>query len=213
MIRYDSVDRLMKMAEEAPSKARSTDTAMAEAELEERFSVAERPAPARAAAPFLQPPPAAESSAADRGRQFLSAIRPFLPAVGSALRLVDHGAVQAVARLLPVLGNFSTLAGGIGGQQKTPESAPPALAPAAAAERRLAAMTEELNSYKTRVHTLEEQGRRIRETVERTVAEQGSMSHTVHQLADRTRLLSASVIILVMLVVAELVLLAVALHR
>ena len=232
MAKYDSVDRLMKLATEQPTPSPSLKEAPegarraagraderpgadAEAVLETEVSRTERmpssgPVPPGAATtspqlPLAQP----EVSAAERGRQLLGALRPFLPAVGSALRLVDHGAVQAVARMLPMLGTLGTTPAAKdpkADQQKWTESLQ-------AGEQRHNELAAELKAQKQRTELLEEQLRRQRENLERTVAEQGSLSRQLHQLADRSRLLTATTIILVMVVAAELVLLVIFLHR
>ncbi len=232
MAKYDSVDRLMKLATDEATQpaARGADAGVpvrsageaaggpepnAEAVLEARVSRSEPgvtggPKAAAVGVP-PSPLPLAEPamSPAERGRQVLGALRPFLPAVGSALRLVDHGAVQAVARLLPVLGGLSTApiakSATMEEQRRTEVLA--------AGERRYSELAAELKAYKQRVETLEEQLRRQRENLERVGAEQGSLSHLARQLADRSRLLTAVTIILVMVVAAELVLLAIFLHR
>lgn len=178
-------------------------------------------APSRPANPYASPN-ASEAGGAtarahakpgpgERGRQLLSALRPFLPVVGGALRMIDHGAVQTVARLLPLLGGS-----GIG-------TATPA-APAAdtqhplsgvltTLDQRHSAVLEELKRLKARSEAQEEQLRRIRDSQERAIAEQGTQGHLLHLLADRSRLLTAGVIILFMLVVAEAVLLLITMHR
>ena len=223
MAKYDAVDRLMKMATEETPAAKGAGRGRpmvappdaerdAEGVLEAKIVAREPVATGVVITPPAPPMPPADdpaSSSLDRGRQLLGALRPFLPAVGSALRLVDHGAVQAVARLLPMLGNLGGSA-----PQASPVDARDRMAEAlAASEKRYTAMGAELNEYKGRVEGVEEGQRRLRELLERSVAEQGSLTHTLHQLADRSRLLSATVIILVMLVVAELVLLTITLHR
>ena len=221
MAKYDAVDRLMKMAtDEAPS-AKSSGGGRQREEERDGEAVLEAKVTAREPMPtgaVMPPAPYAAStepamSSVDRGRQLLGALRPFLPAVGSALRLVDHGAVQAVARLLPMLGNLGTNAGPAAAQAPAGDTRERIADALAASEKRYAALAGELNEYKSRVEVMEDGQRRLRELLERSVAEQGSLTHTLHRVADRSRLLSATVIILVMLVVAELVLLTITLHR
>ena len=214
MAKYDAVDRLMRMAAATPAKSGATQMERdAEAVLEAKIAAAE-PLPHAAPAPTLQSHALAPagSTPAERGRQILGALRPFLPAVGSALRLVDHGAVQALARLLPVLGNVGSYGGGV----PAPGTTAATLAPAEAlahAEEQQKALLEQLTGFRSRLDSAEEQMRRMRENLERTVAEQGSLAHQAHKSADRIRLLTAAVIILGMMVVAALVLAGISLHR
>ncbi len=221
MAKYDAVDRLMKMAtDEAPSARSSGGGRQREEERDgetvlEAKITAREPMPTGVVMPPAPPAASAEPamSSVDRGRQLLGALRPFLPVVGSALRMVDHGAVQAVARLLPMLGNLGTNAGPAASQVPSVDNRERTADALAGSEKRYAALAGELNEYKARVEVMEDGQRRLRELLERSVAEQGSLTHTLHHLADRSRLLSATVIILVMLVVAELVLLTITLHR
>jgi 3-dehydroquinate dehydratase/shikimate dehydrogenase len=149
----------------------------------------------------------------ERGRQLLGALRPFLPVLGGALRMVDHGAVQAVARLLPLF------EGAPAGAQRasTPASAradQPALAALLATlEKHDAATTDALKEQGLRLTAAEDHIKRVRESVERMVAEEGAMSNRLREVTDRARLLTAGVIILFMLAVAEMVLLMIFLHR
>ena len=149
----------------------------------------------------------------ERGRQLLGALRPFLPVLGGALRMVDHGAVQAVARLLPLFEGVPS-----GAQRST--SPEPALAdqPAVAEllatlEKHDAATAEALKEQGLRLSAAEDHIKRVRESVERMVAEEGAMSNRLREVTDRARLLTAGVIILFMLAVAEMVLLMIFLHR
>ena len=118
--------------------------------------------------------------------------------------MVDHGAVQAVARLLPLLGAARSAS--------VQPSAAPGL-PQSTSDRERNALEGEFTSLKARVDAQEEQLRRMREALERTVAEQGSLSHRAHGLESRLRLLTAGLVILLLLVIAGGVLLALALRR
>ncbi len=244
MAKYDSVDRLMDLA--TNKAVPRTERNPAEDALGETIVPSETPAATDAVEPGMDPlaasvmatepglprqeatvhqPESQRSTAlgqpritpAERGRQLLSALRPFLPAVGGALRLVDHGAAQAAARLLPMLGGISFPAAG-------PAPAAQANAPTQEDGARLSELllsmdkrqrdtVEELKKTRAALDLAEEQIRRLREGLERTVAEQGALSHLTHQLADRSRVLTAASVILFMLVVAEVVLLAIFLHR
>ncbi len=235
MAKYDAVDRLMSQATApAPPKeagpqgggtskpgALPVSANDAESVLEARVSAGERGVP-----PVLPPLEArtepdttalatSQVSSGERGRQILGALRPFLPAVSGALRMVDHGAVQAVARLLPLLGSVAA------GKAAQPQSAP-GVAPEqpsqlaallAASDKRHKDLAEELNTLKTQGSAQDEQLRRLRDGLERTVAEQGAIAHLAHQLADRSRLLTAVVLILLMLAVTNIILLWIFMHR
>ena len=148
-------------------------------------------------------------SAGERGRQLLGALRPFLPVVGGALRMVDHGAVQAVARLLPLLGGMGAAVGTreVAEALNKPAPEPPLL------EKRYTQMAEELQHLQAKTVTLEGQMKRLRDSLDRTITEQGSQAHRMLGLGDRSRLLTAAVIILFMLVAAEMILLGIFMHR
>lgn len=119
--------------------------------------------------------------------------------------------MQALARFLPLLGAAREAAGAVT-STKGPEKAGSSDA-LAALEKRSGGLADELKGYKARVDTLEEQLRRTRETLERTVVEQGTLSLMLHKISDRSRLLTAGVVILFMLVIAEMVMLIILLHR
>ena len=116
MAKHEAVDRLMalateKRADRIPSGAPVTPGAAA-ASASDASAAGEilPPQEARVAETstgIAQPPVVKERTgptAGERGRQILQSIRPLLPAVAGAMRLVDHGVVQAVARLLTLLG-------------------------------------------------------------------------------------------------------------
>jgi hypothetical protein len=227
MAKYDAVDRLMRLATEkaSPSKVAGAEGAPAtstravrdaEEVLEAEVSRSERGAPASAIPPTHRVettvPAEPQVSSAERGRQLLGALRPFLPAVGGALRFVDHGAVQAVARLLPLLGTMTGNLASNSPKNTTQLEKPIPPVPPAPDVRQIA-IFEELNAQKQRLGAQDEQIRHLRESLERTVVEQGSLSHLAHQLAERVRLLTAAVVILGVLAIAQAVLLAIFLRR
>lgn len=223
MAKHDAVDELMRLAtQEKTMGASGAKKGEAEQVLEAQVARSEPGLPAevpgavagRPATPASVQPsarvPAAPASApvSGRGRDLLKALGPLLPAMSGALRMVDHGGVQAVARLLPLLGTVgSRVAAGAAAREPVLEANP------AVSDGRLQALSGELRAVNTKLEVQEEQLRRMRESLERTVAEQGSLQHGAHQLGDRVRLLTASVVILLMLVVALVVLVAVYLHR
>ncbi len=208
MAKYDAVDRLMSLATNAktPAKGYAGMDVAAEDTLKAKVSASEPGVPVSAA--LTQP----QVSASDRGRQLLGAVRPFLPALGGALRLVDHGAVQTIARLLPLLGSLgssgaaTTAAGSqtvkTGGAKQSGEGPGSLETLLTGLNQRQVVVNDEFQALQGRFSQQEEQLRRIRESQERLSADQGTLSHLVHQLKDRSRLLTACVVILLMLVIA-----------
>ena len=193
MAKFDAVDRLMKLATEkaAPGKRREAKAPILQAATDIPLAV-----------PDVSEPAAVSG---ERGRQLLSAIRPLLPAVGGALRMVDHGAVQAVARLLPLLGS-ATMA-------RKPQLDAVSGSSNAGLLDPNAAMEEELAGLRNQIQTQEEQLRHLRESLERVAAEQGSLVLQALGLNRRSRLLAGGVFVLFLLVIAESVVLAVILRR
>ncbi len=159
----------------------------------------------------------AQVSPGERGRALFQAVRPFLPAVGGALRRVPHPAGRVAADLLPWLGNMGAMvADRMGSRLPTGTAAlpeGPVALHAVASDARMAQLAGQWKESRERLDAVEEQLRRTREALERTVAEQGTLAHQAHGLTDRVRLLTACVLILLMLVAAQIVLLAVYLHR
>ena len=256
MAKFDAVERLMSLATEkaTPAKEVPPSTAHpageigdtreindAEAVLEAKVSAGERGVPHAAAVPSgVREDVSGKAeqnrvTPSERGRQLLGALRPFLPAVSGALRMVDHGAVQAVARMLPLLGSMGEAkpsnAAKTNAAKTSGETAASAQAAAASSrniaeqkdqvigeiltafDKRHLAMAEELKKYKVQAETHEDQLRRMRDGLERTVAEQGLLANLAHQLADRSKLLTAGIIVLLLLVAAEMVMLGIIMHR
>ncbi len=222
MAKYDAVDRLMDLATDKPAPVKNEQARTVEESgepdaievLAERVAATEPTLPeaARKTATLVVP----RATPAERGRQLLGALRPFLPVVGGALRMIDHGAVQAVARLLPLLGSapLPGLTAGPAPSPATSAEGQQALSDLLAAfDKRDTATAEELKAQEARLSAVEEQMRRAREAVERMSSEQGAQSNRLREVTDRARLLTAAVIILLMLAVAEMVLLLIFMHR
>lgn len=226
MAKFDAVDRLMSLATGAktPAKGRTVPSVVAEDRLEAQVSTSERGVPV-STTPGIEPgtttPVQPQVSAGDRGRQLIGAIRPFLPAVGGALRLVDHGAAQTIARLLPILGSFGSSTPNTAGSPPVgtgsatqgggePQSLEALLL---GLNQRQVTVTEEMKALGESSSQQGEQLRRIRESQERLSAEQGSLSHLVYQLRDRSRLLTAGIVILLMLVIGQATLMVLFFHR
>ena len=233
MSKYDAVDELMKMAtkEVVPVRNKPTENGRSAEEVLAGKVMASEPGvpvasnvaagqsmPAEPVPPRASP---AQTTAGERGKAFLEAMRPLLPAVGGALRRVPHPAGKVAADLLPWLGNLGSL-GALGSMvaDRIGTRAPadgahevPVATQASVSNSRLEQLAAELKESKKRLEAQDEQLRRMREALERTVAEQGTLTHQAHGLADRVRLLMACVLILLMLVAAQIVLLVVHLHR
>ena len=207
MAKYDAVDRLMAQANEPAREAGGAPDA--EAVLEEKVSAAEPQAPRVAATPAAPPPRVA---AGERARNLLGALRPMLPAVGGALRMVDHGAVQAVARLLPLLGGVGT---GLGSSATAPAAEPAGqLAELLhTLERQQAAMAAGLSTQSAAIATSDDQIRKLRDALARVSSEQNVLVNSMDRIQDRSRLLAAAVVILLLLVLAEMAMLFVFLHH
>lgn len=212
MAKYDAVDRLMEQASE-PARTRESD-ATAEAVLESQVSASEPlppPVPASVSESSQGALPMSALSKRERGRNILGSLRPLLPAVSGALRLVDHGAVQAIARLLPMLGGF-------GGPTIDASSLP--IEPGtqfaellSTLEKRQSELATQLEAQREGVAAYDEQLRRIRDSMARVSAEQNAQQNQLASLTDRFRLIAAVVIVLILLVIAEMVLLFVFLHK
>lgn len=230
MSKYDAVDRLMNMATEKAvpvqrvhprpehpqpeAKARDAKTVLAQQMMASEAGAA---APAEHEQAATAEPAAPRMTRTDRGRQLLGALRPFLPVVGGALRMVDHGAVQAVARLLPLLAGAGGAAGasngGAGASGATGEAREQLAQILGAFDKQQMVLAEELKSSKQRIGLLEEQLRRTRESLERTAGEQNAQSNTLRLLGDRSKLLMAGLVILLILVVAQMVLFVIFMRR
>ncbi len=227
MAKFDAVDRLMSLATGAktPAKEQAVPTVVAEDVLEARVSASERGVPASTTfrvEPGTATPAQPQVSASDRGRQLIGALRPFLPAVGGALRLVDHGAAQTIARLLPILGSLgssthtattSSPTMGTGGATQGGGEPRSLEAVLVALNQRQIVISEEIKALGENASQHGEQLKRIRESQERLSAEQGSLSHLVHQLQGRSQLLTTSVVILLMLVIALGIWIVLSFHR
>ncbi len=202
MAKFDAVDRLMQLAtEKAASSRRGGAKNSAEPGTPPETGSDLGTAPASAPLPLASP--------GERGRQLLGALRPLLPAVSGALRMVDHGAVQTVARLLPLLGSVRTSPA----PASAPQPAPAPSFPRAAFEKEQAALGSALGALRTRVEAQEDQIRRTREALERTVAEQGALTRTANGLRTSVRVLTAALVLIFLLVITEGALLAIGWHR
>lgn len=197
----------------------------AEDVLSERFSTSEptgvahilssrdgAEATARSAAKAV--PAHGKEHAALKGLRMLNSLRPLLPAVGGALGLVNHGAAQAAARLLPLLGGDLPKFRPDTSRQELPVTAPASSVQSVQSlERRHSALAEQVQSYQLRAAEAEEQLRRVRESLERTVSEQSALNHHQNEINDRLRLLTAGVVILMIVVLVQIFLLVMLMRR
>ena len=212
MEKFDSVDRLMRQAAEPAAGGKSEGKAAFPVP---SGGLAGPQEPATGAPPALEPS-AAAGTPGRLGRQLLGNLDSVVPVLSRALQSIPHGGVQAVGRgvqaaerFVPLLRLFagSPAAAGVA----APAASVPAI-PAASTEKQ-SALEAEITSLRERVDTQEEQLRRMREGLERTVAEQGTLAHATNQMQDRSRLLTAGLLILLLLVITQVILLAVALRR
>jgi len=209
MSKYEAVDRLMELASEkrADRVAQGAPAAQAAAE-----PAARETTPA-ASADQSHPRNGQPPSVAARGRQMFYAIRPLLPAVAGAMRMVDHGAVQAIARFLPLLGGspggppVSAPRRALSPEQEQALEQIPGLQTASESIRR------ELNALSLRAAAVDDLMGRTRTHLERLLAEQTLKEDELRSLQDRVRVLSAGVIILLMLTIAQMILAVVMLYK
>ncbi len=208
MAKFDAVDRLMKLAEEKTGPSSRPGAVRApEAPLQEQVQAVTPGTSVTGLPP--QKPSSIPRSPGERGRQMLGALRPFLPAVGGVLRRVEHPAVQAVAHLMPLIGSLR--AGSAPDASSQAVGAPGSSQ--ASLDRERSALEIDCKALRARADTKEEQLRNARVLIERTAAEQGSLEHRARGLAGRVHLLTAGLIVLLLLVIAETVLLAISLRR
>jgi hypothetical protein len=202
MAEFEHIDRLMDQAMGGSGVGGSGKTAKAKAE--SLPTEAEVVSPKDATRTVLAP----RVSQAERTRQILGALRPFLPVVGGALRLIDHGAAQAASRLLPLLGGsaLSTIAAKPTENAETRNQA-------AALEKERNALRAELDLYREQLQSHEERLMKLRDALSRTLADYDTMQQTLRRITERNRLLAAGMVILFMLVIAGAVWLQMSLSR
>ena len=205
MAKYDAVDQLMALATEkrADRIAPGAPAAQASAEPAEKTVLA--PATKSASPKELGEQPAKS------GRQWFDTIRPLLPAVAGAMRLVDHGAVQAMARLLPLLGGVGS--SGAAGSAKAADEQEQFLSAFAEMQAAQRSTRKEIDALTLRLATTEDVLGRTRTQLERLQADQQTRETEFRSQAEHMRLLSAGLIILLMLIVAQMILLVIMLHK
>ncbi len=214
MSKHEAVDRRMALAMEKRAD-RSPNGPPALSAIEETRSTGNHDAtpPAALDSILTRPEPQTGPTTADRGRQLLQAIRPILPAVAAAMRLIDHGAVQAVARLLPLLGGSAGFQSQPGLSSEQEKAQMQQLRSTNDVQSAQHALRKELQTLILQVATSDDLLGRTRSQLERLAAEQTARDSDLRALGDRVRLLSAGLIILLMLVVVQMILLVVLLHR
>ncbi len=189
---FEAVDRLIAMA----TAKRSDRAPVSALSLPPDRAIPEIPA-----LPALPPAPAARAGAAHTAGRVLSALRPMLPAVTAALRMVDHGAVQAAARLLPLLAGLGT-----------PASTSEATKSQALLEAGLREHRKELDEFRSELIAVEERLTELRWKGAQVESEQTIQALGLAKLNKRVRLLTIAVVFLLPLVIALVVLLFMTLH-
>ncbi|TCK74186.1 hypothetical protein [Acidipila rosea] len=130
--------------------------------------------------------------------QNLNKLRGLIPVVSGALRMVDHGAVQALARLLPLL-------------EGAPQGAPSHAGEAMAEElgqgmlelqKDTRELRMQLHGHTVQTKRLEEQIERIRESTDRDRAALLALSDEVQSLSKAMKGFGAVLVVLLVLVVA-----------
>ncbi len=143
----------------------------------------------------------------------LKTIVPLLPALGGLMQLVDHGAMQAAARVLLLLGSKAGSANGAADQ-----------AALSAEQRRYALAQEEMRAWQQAVRkemealslqvaAADELLTRTRAQLRRLNTDQLTRENELRSLGERVRLLSAGLIILMLLILAQMILLLVMVHK
>ncbi|WP_324831591.1 hypothetical protein [Alloacidobacterium sp.] len=135
--------------------------------------------------------------------QSLGKLKPLLPILSGGLRLVDHGAAQAVAQLL-------YLAGGTGNSQ-------------AAAEEELQEGLAEIQSSHRDLHhqvldqsvelqRVQDQITLLRETMERSAVEQTGLADKVRSLNHLIRIVGTAIAVLLVILITLVIYLLVSRH-
>lgn len=195
---HEAVDRLIAMATEkradrpAPSASHSA-------------LVTTEPGSARAEAAILLPAEQASTSPAQTAARIFSMLRPILPALAGALRMVDHGAVQAAARLLPLLAGIPAASAPGTPQEQSADS----VAAVAALEAAQRGLRKEVDGLTLEVARLEGQLTQIRWKNAQLDNEQIAGNERLRDMAKRTRLLTYAVILMLPMMIALIVLLAI----
>jgi hypothetical protein len=134
--------------------------------------------------------------------QKLGKLKPLLPVISSGLRMVDHGAVQAIAQLLHFV-DGSTAA-----QAAAHEDLEHGLAEVQASHRELSLQVQ---GQTVEVKRLEEQIVRLRQTLERNATDHAELAQDVKSLGTLVRTIGAGLgVLLIVLILLTLMLLA---HR
>ena len=215
MAKFEQIDRLIDQAVEGSPAAQKVHAAGAAEELSSEHAeeallqadgieVSPASEPGAKAAHVLL---ASKPTQAERTRQILGALRPFLPVVGGALRLIDHGAAQAASRLLPLLAGAN-----LGMPGARPAESVAAMEALAALDKERTTMRADLDLCKEQLRSHEERLIKLREALTRTLADNDTMQRSLRQLTDRNRLLTAGLVILLMLVIAAIVLMQMNVH-
>lgn len=157
---------------------------------------------ARKKSSAIEPAPMEEARSRHRGLlQKIGKLKPLLPILAGGLRMVDHGAVQAIAELLHV-------ANGSNAAQAANDELHQELADIQTSHRE---MLLHVQDQTIGIKRMEEQIVRLRETVERNATEHAELVADVKSLGNLIRSIGAGVaILLVVLIVLTSLLLV---HR
>ena len=156
-------------------------------------------------APAPEPKPAAEEiSLAEIKKtrpgllQSLGKLKPLLPILSGGLRLVDHGAVQALAQLLSLADGTSA------SQSAAQEELHQGLAEIQASHRELHL---QMQDQTVEMRRIEDQLTLLRQTVERNATEHAELVENVRSLGNLVRIIGTGLAILLVILITLTVLL------
>lgn len=169
------------------------------------IEIAQRKAPAAAESKATKGEvPAAEGKKPRAGLlQGLGKLKPFLPILSGGLRMVDHGAVQALSHVI-------TLAAGTGATSSAAQKEhDQALAEIQSTHRELHLQVQDQTVEMQRI---EDQLLILRQTAERNASEHAKLVKNVAALGNLVRLIGAGLAVLLIILITLIILLA-AHHR
>ena len=189
---HEAVDRLIAMAtEKRADRPPASDAA----------SVAEPAAPVSKARAMVLPPERERApqsfSAGHTAARVFSMLRPVLPALAGALRLVDHGAVQAAARLLPLLAGMPTQS-----SAPAPAAEPSTASALAAVEAGQHELREEIEGAALTIARLEGQLTEIRWKYAQLDSQQTVTAEKLREVGGRVKVLTYTIAVLAPVMIA-----------
>lgn len=135
--------------------------------------------------------------------QGLGKLKPLLPILSGGLRLVDHGAAQAVAQLLYLAGGTAP------SQAAAEEELQEGLAEIQSSHRDL---HHQVQDQTVELQRVQDQITLLRETVERNAAEQADLIHKIRSLNHLVRIAGAGLMVLLVILIALVVYLIASRH-